>query len=402
MSQNTEYAIETVSLTKAFKDWWGRTKVLAVDDLDLKIHHNEVYGLLGPNGSGKSTTIKMLLSLLKPTKGVSFVLGGRSDDPKISSKVGFLPEESYLYKYLSARETLKFYGNLFGLPSKVLNMRIDSLLEMVGLSSMANRPVGTFSKGMARRIGLAQALINDPDLLILDEPTSGLDPIGTSQIKELIKSLADRGKTILLCSHLLSDVEDVCDRVGILYGGKMQQEGYVRDLLQRSDEQQITTKNLSESAVAQIAKIVENENGQIQVNSPMDSLENLFMRIVDKAQKENHQTSGAVSTTQIGDFLSTENKADILDKLVLAEVNPISNEQPTKKTEVEKVEKPNDSLLTNLSTADVAKSAKPVAGNNTQKVEPVKEEKNVDNNLLNDLIKGPQTTNNKSKELDDE
>ena len=215
----SQYAIETVSLTKVFPDWWGRAKVVAVEDLNLNIRYNEIYGFLGPNGSGKTTTIKMLLNLLHPTKGAGFVLGGTVGDPKVSARVGYLPEESYLYRYLTARETLDFYGRIFGLPSAVRKTRIETLLEMVGLSGMGNRQIGTFSKGMARRIGLAQALINDPDLLILDEPTSGMDPMGTRQMKDLFVELVRRGKTILLCSHLLADVEDVCDRIGILWTG---------------------------------------------------------------------------------------------------------------------------------------------------------------------------------------
>ena len=314
--RNMEYAIETFSLTKVFADWWGRNRVCAVEDLSLKIRYNEIFGLLGPNGSGKTTTIKMLLGLLHPTKGRSVVLGGDATDPKINARIGFLPEESYLYKYLSARETLEFYGRLFKLPSKVRKMRIESLLDMVGLKAVANRAVGTFSKGMARRIGLAQALINDPDLLILDEPTTGLDPIGTRQIKDLIIKLAKRGKTILLCSHLLADVEDVCDRIAILYGGKIQSEGKVKELLQRSDKTQITTGPISDMAVERIKQIVSSEQADCVVISPMDKLETFFIRIVAAAQQQSQPTSGAVSTTQIGNFLTAGES--ILDKLVSA------------------------------------------------------------------------------------
>ncbi|MFA7485531.1 MAG: ABC transporter ATP-binding protein, partial [Phycisphaerae bacterium] len=244
--KNEKYAIETFSLTKVFSDLWGRDKVYAVDNLELKIRYNEVFGLLGPNGSGKTTTLKVLLGLLHPTKEKALLLGGDSTDPKINSRIGFLPEESYLYTYLTARETLDFYGRLFSLPSQIRKARVEALLDMVGLKAVANRPVGTFSKGMARRIGLAQALINDPELLILDEPTTGLDPIGTRQIKDLILQLAKRGKTILLSSHLLADVEDVCDRITVLYGGKIQAEGKVKELLQQADKTQIISGRLSD------------------------------------------------------------------------------------------------------------------------------------------------------------
>ncbi len=326
-----EYAIETFSLSKTFSDWWGRDKVYAVNDLNLQICYNEVFGLLGPNGSGKTTTLKMLLGLLYPTKGRFLVLGGDSTNPKISARIGFLPEESYLYRYLNARETLDFYGRLFGLSSRVRQMRIEALLEMVGLKAVANRPVGTFSKGMARRIGLAQALINDPDLLILDEPTTGLDPIGTRQIKDLILELAKRGKTILLCSHLLADVEDVCDRIAILYGGSIQCEGKVKELLQQTARRQITTDITSDSALERIRQIITDEQGECVVTAPMDKLETFFIRTVAAAEQQSKPTSGAVSTTQISDFLAAKAPAgDILDKLVSTSVSqsPASVQPP--------------------------------------------------------------------------
>jgi ABC-2 type transport system ATP-binding protein len=319
-----EHAIETFSLTKIFSDLWGRAKVFAVNDLNLQVRQNEVFGLLGPNGSGKTTTLKMLLGLLYPTKGRSLVLGGESTDPKISSRIGFLPEESYLYRYLNARETLDFYGRLFGLDSKVRKSRIEALLEMVGLKAVANRPVGTFSKGMARRIGLAQALINDPDLLILDEPTTGLDPIGTKQIKDLMLELAKRGKTILLCSHLLADVEDVCDRIAILYGGKIQCQGMVNELLEQTGKKQITTDHLSDKALDKIKQIAHSEQAECEITSPMDKLETFFIKTVASAQQQAQPTSGAVSTTQIGNFLSAETEPRpeaLLDKLVTASMS---------------------------------------------------------------------------------
>ena len=323
VTRESDFAIETFSLTKVFPDWWGRAKVVAVEDLNLKIRHNEVYGLLGPNGSGKTTTLKVLLSLLHPTKGKALVLGGSSSDTRISARVGYLPEESYLYKYLSARETLDFYGRIFGLPRSIRKARIESLLDMVGLSGMANRQVGTFSKGMARRIGLAQALINDPDVLILDEPTSGMDPIGTRQMKDLIIKLAKRGKTILLCSHLLADVEDVCDRIGILYGGRMKVEDEVHSLLANKNERQIITGDISEEALAKIRAIVEAEDSEFAVSSPMDKLEDFFIRTVAEAQQQKATTSGAVNTGKIGGFLADEEKPgeNVLDQLVTAKVD---------------------------------------------------------------------------------
>jgi len=353
-----DYAIETISLTKIFSDWWGRAKVYAVDDLNLQINQNEVFGLLGPNGSGKTTTIKMLLGLLHPTKGHALVLGGQGSDPKVNARIGFLPEESYLYRFLNARETLDFYGRLFGLAPDVRKLRIEALLEMVGLKAVARRPVGTYSKGMARRIGLAQALINDPDLLILDEPTTGLDPIGTRQIKDLILKLAERGKTILLCSHLLADVEDVCDRIAILYGGKVQAEGRVGDLLQEADKRQFVTSAVSVQTVNRIKDILSAEGAECEVSTPMEKLETFFINTVVEAQQQAKPTSGAVSTTDIGAFLTAEkSQAGILDRLV---ASPEATETPAAAAEVSKVApvetaapQPNKDLLGELTKPDM-------------------------------------------------
>jgi ABC-2 type transport system ATP-binding protein len=273
--------------------------------------------------------LKMLLGLLYPTKGKALVLGGDGADPKINTRIGFLPEESYLYRYLNARETLDFYGRLFGLPAKVRKMRIEALLDMVGLKAVANRPVGTYSKGMARRIGLAQALINDPDLLILDEPTTGLDPIGTRQIKDLILKLAKRGKTILLSSHLLADVEDVCDRIAILYGGKIQAKGHVKDLLQQTNKRQIVTDAISDETLEKIKQIVQAEHAGCEVTSPLDKLESFFVKTVEEAQQQARVTSGAVSTTQIGSFLVPDaQQENVLDKLVSAPISQQGSSEP--------------------------------------------------------------------------
>lgn len=228
-------AIETVGLTKVFKDFWGRPRVVAVDDLTLTVRRGEVVGLLGPNGSGKSTTIGLLLGLLEPTRGIATVLGHHPRDVRVKHRIGYLPEESPFYRYLTGREILDFFGRIFGLAPRERRRRVERLIELVGLGEASRRRVGEYSKGMARRIGVAQALINDPDLIILDEPTAGLDPIGAREVKDLIRELRRRGKTVLLSSHLLADVEDVCDRIAILYGGRLRAEGSVAEILGRPD-----------------------------------------------------------------------------------------------------------------------------------------------------------------------
>ena len=221
-------AVHTEHLTKVYKDFWGRHKVRALDDLNLTIHRGEVFGLLGPNGSGKSTTIKLLLGLIFPTAGTAHRSSGTpAGSTTINEKIGFLPEESYLYRFLNGEETLKFYGRLFKIDRADARTAACPSCSTSSASTPKSRKrkLREYSKGMARRIGLAQALINNPDLILLDEPTTGLDPIGTREMKDLILSLKQQGKTVLLCSHLLADVQDVCDRITILFRGKMKTLG---------------------------------------------------------------------------------------------------------------------------------------------------------------------------------
>ncbi len=304
-AESNQPVVEAVGLTKVFRDFWMRTKARAVDNIDFEIYPNEIFGLLGPNGSGKSTTIKMMLGLLHKTKGRLLVFGRQPSDVLIKRRIGFLPEESYLYRYLNPRETLDYYGKLFGLDARTRRRRTDELLEMVGLTQVAHRAIGEFSKGMTRRIGLAQALINDPDLLVLDEPTSGLDPIGTRQVKDLILDLGRRGKTILLSSHLLADVEDVCDRMVILYGGKIRAEGTSEQLLADTEHTIIQTARLQPETISRIEHLLEESEGKAidKVTAPRQRLEQLFMELVEKAQREQVETSGAVHGGQTAAFL---------------------------------------------------------------------------------------------------
>src|ERR1700750_111702 len=255
-SKSDEVVVSVRGLTKVFKDFWGRPKARAVDNVSFEVKRGEVFGLLGPNGSGKSTTVKMLLGLLYPTRGHIEVFGHSPRHVATKSRIGYLPEESYLYRYLNSHETLDFFGNLFRLPGAERDKRAEQLLEMVGLSQTRTRAVGEFSKGMQRRIGLAQALINDPDLVILDEPTAGLDPIGCREVKDLILALARRGKTVILSSHLLSDVEDVCDRVVIYYGGKIQAMGTLKELLATPDVVRITSPVLQRETLERALEII--------------------------------------------------------------------------------------------------------------------------------------------------
>ncbi len=327
----TASVVQAVGLTKVFRDFWRRARVKAVNDLDLDIRSGEVFGLLGPNGSGKSTTIKMVLGLLYPTRGRVSVFGRPPDDVRTKARIGYLPEESYLYRFLNARETLDYYGTLFKLDRAERRRRTDELLEMVGLRSAARRPVGEYSKGMARRIGLAQALVNDPDLLILDEPTSGLDPIGAKLVKDIILRLARvHRKTILLSSHLLADVEEVCDRVTILYGGRVQESGSLEDILSQRDKVQITSDRLSPETLAELTRLIEQREGKTaSVSIPRDRLEALFLRIVEQAQERRLETSGSAPVGEIAGFLGQRDEGRaLLEQLVRVEPAPAAGAAP--------------------------------------------------------------------------
>src|SRR5262245_9528975 len=253
---SSEVVIQTRNLTKIYRDFWGRKKVRALNSLSLEVQKGEVFGLLGPNGSGKTTTLKLLLGLLFPTEGEVNILGKSATDVTKNERIGYLPEESYLYKFLNAEETLDFYGRLFDMSAAVRKQRIDELIEMVGLNWARRRQLREYSKGMTRRIGLAQALINDPELILLDEPTSGLDPIGIREMKDMILRLRDQGKTIVMSSHQLGDVEDVCDRIAILHQGELKELGRVEELLTVQDVTQLKAKGLSKACEEEIRAVI--------------------------------------------------------------------------------------------------------------------------------------------------
>ncbi|GIX00370.1 MAG: ABC transporter ATP-binding protein [Pirellulaceae bacterium] len=280
---DSDIVIETRNLGKVYRDFWGRKKVAALKALDIQVRRGEIFGLLGPNGSGKSTTIKLIQGLIFPTSGHAYVFGKDARDVTKNERIGYLPEESYLYKFLNAEETLDFYGRLFDMPAEVRRERADKLIRMVGLHGARRRQLKEYSKGMTRRIGLAQALINEPDLLILDEPTTGMDPIGSREMKDLIVRLRDEGKTILMCSHQLADVQDVCDRVAILHLGELRELGRVDELLKVRDVTEVHAKGFSEELKQKIAEFIKNEGGDvISIDNPTTTMEELFLEIVQE------------------------------------------------------------------------------------------------------------------------
>ncbi|MHC4713803.1 MAG: ABC transporter ATP-binding protein [Planctomycetota bacterium] len=282
-----DIVIETHNLSKEYRDFWGKRKVLALDDLNLEVQRGEVFGYLGPNGSGKTTSVKLLLGLLFPTRGWAKVLGRPPGSVEANQRIGFLPEESYLYRFLNAEETLDFYGRLFKIPVRERRRRIDRLIDLVGLDHARKRQLKEYSKGMARRIGLAQALINDPEVIFLDEPTTGLDPIGTREMKDLIVSLRDQGKTVFMCSHLLADVEDVCDRIAILFQGKLEVIGKVSELLTEEGVVSFRAENVSPATRDKVREVLQSEGSYVGTEKVSRSLEDLFLKVVRERSAAN-------------------------------------------------------------------------------------------------------------------
>jgi ABC-2 type transport system ATP-binding protein len=290
-------AVEIRGLTKRYQLTWKRRVLVAVDRLDLTVHQGEVFGLLGPNGSGKSTTLKMLLGLIRPSEGQVSVFGLPAESIAARSRVGLLPENPYFYKFLTGDETLRFFGHLSGLKGGALQKKIDELIQLVNLENGRDRPLGAYSKGMLQRIGLAQALIHDPELLLLDEPTAGVDPVGSREIRDLIVRLRDLGKTIVFCSHLLEQVEEVSDRVAIMSLGRKQVEGSVQELLTIQSRTQIAADDLPESAQAEVRALVEKRGGKnVTISRPKLSLEELFLKTV---QYERPASGAARPTNEV-------------------------------------------------------------------------------------------------------
>jgi ABC-2 type transport system ATP-binding protein len=287
-------AIRIRDLEKVFPVPLRRRQVVALRGLSLDIPAGHVYGLLGPNGSGKSTTLKILLGLVTPTSGSTEIFGISSDRVASRAEVGFLPENPYFYKFLTGAETISFYGKLCGLGGRPLRERVRELLETVGLTDAGDRRISGYSKGMLQRIGLAQALVHDPRLLILDEPTAGVDPAGSRQIRDLILQLKDRGKTILLTSHLLEQVQEVCDRVGILARGRLVREGSLDILTGITGQTEYLIENASPELQAEIAKLALSHGAKLlSARQPQLDLETLFLKATENSDSQNKESTAA-------------------------------------------------------------------------------------------------------------
>ncbi|MSR68781.1 MAG: ABC transporter ATP-binding protein [Phycisphaerales bacterium] len=379
--------VEAAGLVKVFDDFWLRAKARAVDGIDFEIRPNEIFGLLGPNGSGKSTTIKLILGLLRKTKGRLSVFGRDPGDVAVKARIGYLPEESYMYRFLNPVETLDYYGKLFGIARAIRRRRTSELLEMVGLEGASHRAVGEFSKGMSRRLGIAQALINDPEFLILDEPTSGLDPIGTRQVKDLLLDLGRRGKTILLSSHLLADVEDVCDRMVVLYGGKIRAAGTTDELLRDTNRTLICVPRLRPETIEKIDALVRREEGTAieRVEAPRQKLEDLFVQIVEQARVEQTSTSGALQGGKTAAFLLGAQESAAGDGLI----SDLQRQEPARPAAVvvavAETIAPKDSVVEEL----VAAKAPPVRAPTTSNPTSTTAQPSVDRSVIDDLLEKP-------------
>jgi ABC-2 type transport system ATP-binding protein len=278
-------AIEIRGLVKDFRTGLRGVKLRAVDGLSLSVPVNSIYGLLGPNGSGKSTTLKILLGLVAPTAGECLVLGCAAGSVAARAKIGFLPEAPYFYRHLSGRELVRFYARMSAVPSRVREGSVADALELTGMSAAADRRVGTYSKGMLQRIGLAQAIVHDPELVILDEPTAGVDPLGAAAIGRILLAMRERGKTVVLCSHLLGQVEELCDRVAILDRGRLVLEGGVAEVLERRDERLLVVSAWSEAARVSVEGALAGHGARLEaVRAPRVSLEQLFVERLSRAE----------------------------------------------------------------------------------------------------------------------
>ena len=278
-------AVAVTGLTKVFPVPFRRQSIVAVRGLDLRVKPGEVYGLLGPNGSGKSTTLKIVLGLVCPTRGQTEIFGRDSRLVESREAVGFLPENPYFYKFLTGTETLRFFGQLGGLSGVSLKKRVDEMLELVGLTDARDRRLRGYSKGMLQRIGLAQALINEPKLVVLDEPTAGVDPAGSRQIRDLIVDLRRRGITVLLSSHLLAQVQEVCDRVGILANGALVREGRLEELLAVENQTELVLENASDKLVNEIEVLAANSDAKLVARRrSTTTLERLFLEAMGNGE----------------------------------------------------------------------------------------------------------------------
>ena len=288
-------AICIQNLTKDFAVGMRGKKLRAVDDLCLEVGDNEIFGLLGPNGSGKSTTIKIILGLLEASKGTCEIYGRPSKLVDARRSVGFLPEAPYFYRYLTGRELVRYYARICMVTRVKIDSAVDSVIKLVGMTEAADRRVGTYSKGMLQRIGLAQSLVHDPQLVILDEPTAGVDPLGSAAIAEIVRELKHRGKTVLLSSHLLAQIEGLCDRVAILHRGKLVREGRIDDLVEEKDAESLVVQGLSAEGRAVVEAEIKAQGGRLaRVEKPRLSLDAYFLKEVHERENEhvNKQEGG--------------------------------------------------------------------------------------------------------------